>query len=368
MELTIDRELLTPILGMVVGVVERRTTLPILSNILVAVENGLMELTGTDLEVEIRASLPAGGTESGSFTVPARKLLDICRALPANTAIKIRLDGEKIRITAARSRFSLLTLPSQDFPRMDTFALDSSLTLSLDQLKYLLDRTAFAMAHQDVRYYLNGLLLDLSTDQLTAVATDGHRLAKVACEIDAADAGNLRIIVPSKTVNELRRLMAGHDPEVAVRLDISERAMRLSFDSIVVTSKLVDGRYPDYHQVIPIDLAHEAYISREALRLALLRIAVLTTEKYRGVRFYFEKDLLKLQAHNPEQELAEEEVEIGYDGDPVMIGFNVGYLLDVLNTLGDDQLQILFTDGDSSSIWRGANGRDETYVIMPMRL
>lgn len=368
MEVTINREQLAPILGMVVGVVERRSTLPILSNLLVAIDKGVMELTGTDLEVEIRAAVPVASAAAGAFTVPARKLLDICRALPPGADLKILADSETVKIAAARSRFSLLTLPPLDFPRMDAFPFSHGLAMPLEQLKYLLDKTAFAMAQQDVRYYLNGLLLDLGRDVLTAVATDGHRLAKVACKIAEEIDEEMRLILPSKTVQELRRLVSNQERDAMVRLDLSDRAIRVSLDALVVTSKLIDGRYPDYNQVIPINIGQVAQVSREGLRQALLRIAVLTSEKYKGVRFYFEKDLLKLQAHNPEQELAEEEVEMGYDGDSVTIGFNVGYLLDVLNAITDEQVEILFNDGGSSSIWRGLASRDETYVIMPMRL
>jgi DNA polymerase-3 subunit beta len=366
MELIINREELLPVLGKVVGVVERRQTLPILGNLLFSAGGERAEICGTDLEVEVRTSCAASIAQEGATTLPARKLMDICRNLSEGQDIRFRLSDERCIVTAGRGRFTLGVLPAVDFPLMDREAEGIEISIPEGLLKRLLDKTAFAMAQQDVRYYLNGLLVQLDPGGVTAVGTDGHRLAKFRRSLDLALAESVQVIVPSKTVIELRRQLGS--TEEAITLSIGTRSIRLAMGGTVMTSKLVDGRYPEYERVIPRDLAKVATMSTAALKRALTRTAILSNEKYRGVRLAFEQGVLRLQAHNPEQEEAEEEIELDYTGEPTAIGFNVAYLTDVLGAVEVDQIEARFSDAGSSSIWRGASADDETYVVMPMRL
>jgi DNA polymerase III subunit beta len=366
MHIRTNREVLVPVLQKVGGVVERRQTLPVLGNLLILASEGTVEVSGTDLEVEVRAGFDADVQAGGEITVPARKLTDICRALPEGADITLRQDKERFQVLAGRSRFTLSTLPAGDFPSMEGSSGEERIELEQGQLKDLLDRTAFAMAHQDVRYYLNGLLLEVRPDRLVAVATDGHRLAKVELQLESDVGEELQVIVPRKTVLELGRLLSGG--QSSVRVDVGERSFRAVADGVVLTSKLVDGRYPEYDRVIPAAPERFAVMDRELLRQALQRTSILSNEKYKGVRLHFESGVLRLQAHNPEQEEAEEEIEIEYEGEPAAIGFNVGYLLDVLNVLGTSEVRLAFSDGNSSAVLTGGGRDGEIYVVMPMRL
>lgn len=366
MEFVVNREVLLPALNKVNGVVERRQTLPILGNLLLASQGERMIMTATDLEVEVKTDFAADIQQAGQTTLPARKLMDICRSLAEGAEIRFRVKDERCVVTAGRGRFSLGVLPPADFPLMEpeSAGLDFSITEGI--LKRLLDKTAFAMAQQDVRYYLNGLLIEFGAAMLTAVATDGHRLAKFQSKTGIAMDGARQVIVPSKTVLELRRQLGHTEDEVSISL--GEKSFRIIVGHMTMTSKLVDGRYPEYERVIPREIGHLASMNKEDLKRALSRTAILSNEKYRGVRLTFEQGVLKLLAHNPEQEEAEEEIELDYAGEPTAIGFNVAYLIDVLNALDGDEVQVRFQDGNSSSVWRGKDAEDETYVVMPMRL
>lgn len=361
-----NREMLLPVLAKVGGVVERRQTLPILGNFLVSASDGSVQFTGTDLEVEIRAAAPAKVLSGGEATLPARKLIDICRALPDNVEISIKVENERASLVAGRSRFTLSALPANDFPTMERNAGTESIEIQPEKLKSSLEKTAFAMAHQDVRYYLNGLLLEFKPNRLITVATDGHRLAKVEVELDAGIGEEMQIILPRKTVIELNRLLTPSTENV--RIDFSEKLFRTYVDDTVITSKLVDGRYPDYGRVIPPVTDRVAYADKESLRQALLRTSILSNEKYRGVRLSLENGMLKLLAHNPEQEEAEEEIELEYVQEPTVIGFNVGYLMDVLGVLEEDEVELGFTDSNSSAVLRNRGRVEQTFVVMPMRL
>ncbi|MCG6863212.1 MAG: DNA polymerase III subunit beta [Chromatiaceae bacterium] len=367
MQIRADRESLIPVLTRVGGVVERRQTLPILGNVLISASEDSVQITGTDLEVEIRGKAQAVVERTGEITLPARKLIDICRALPEGVEVLLKVENDRASLVAGRSRFTLSTLPASDFPSMDRNAGMESIEVPQRTLKYLLEKTAFAMAHQDVRYYLNGLLLEVKADRLVTVATDGHRLAKVEEEMTLGIEEEMQIILPRKTVLELNRLLVS-ESDTSVRMDISEKIFRTFIGDTVLTSKLVDGRYPDYERVVPPSPERVAYADKELLRQALLRTAILSNEKYRGVRFSVSESELKLQAHNPEQEEAEEEMEVIYSQEPTVIGFNVGYLIDVLNVLEDDEVEIGFKDSDSSAILRNKGKENETFVVMPMRL
>ena len=366
MEFIANREVLLPALSKVIGVVERRHTLPILGNLLVVVREGMVTVTGTDLEVEVITDFEADIYQEGETTVPARKLVDICRNLSENAPIRLKLKDDRCVVTSGRGRFSLGVLPATDYPTMDRDADGIDLTLREDLLKRLLDKTAFAMAQQDVRYYLNGLLVEISNSGITAVATDGHRLAKFVCAIETGVEGERQIIIPNKTVMELRRQLSASDNNILFCL--GSKSLRIDAGRLTLTTKLVDGRYPDYERVIPSQIGRFAEIDKDALKRALSRAAILTNEKFRGVRLSFEPGLLKLLAHNPEQDEAQEEVEIHYDGDNISIGFNISYLMDVLGAIDGEILSVQFQDGSNSSIWRGRGEQSETFVVMPMRI
>jgi len=355
-----------PVLNKVGGVVERRQTLPILGNFLFSAVDEWVTIAATDLEVEVSARLPASVEGSGEATLPARKITDICRALPEGASLEIRVEGPRAAIVAGRSRFTLSTLPATDFPLMEVGEGDESVELTQEVFKRILDRTAFAMAHQDVRYYLNGMLFRIGKEGILGVATDGHRMAKVEVEGALDMDEDLEVILPRKTVGDLQHLLNASGD--SIRLDLSAKSIRAYLADTVLTSKLVDGRYPEFERVIPMMATRVAVLDRDALRSSLQRTAILSNEKFKGVRLQFENGLLRLQAHNPEQEEAEEELEIEYQDEPTAIGFNVAYLLDVLSVLDAPEVEMRFTDSNSSALLRNRGKEEEIYVVMPMRL
>ncbi len=368
MEILANRELLLPVLSRVASVVERRQTLPILGHLLLRTGEQGLTVVGTDLEVEIRAHLDTSVIGEGEITVPARKLVDIVRNLPEGSEVRVKTTGERCVVTSGRGRYALATLPAADFPALQMDAAKRELELDDGAMKHVFDKTSFAMAQQDVRYYLNGLLLEVGSEGITAVATDGHRLARFQLDLDLEMDSDerLSVIVPFKTVQELRRqLGAGMTPVV---LRLAEKTVQFEVRDTVTTSKLVDGRYPDYERVIPVNLSKTAVMNKDELRGALARTSILSNEKYRGVRLSFNPGVLCLQAHNPEQEEAVEEMELDYQGEPITIGFNVGYLADVLGAVEGPTVEVKFENGDSSSVWRAAGSENETFVVMPMRL
>jgi len=367
MKVQISRETLVPILLKVGGVVERRQTLPILGNILISAKDDFVQVIGTDLEIEVCAKSTSKVEQPGEITLPARKFSDICKALPEETEIALKVENDRAFLIAGRSRFMLSTLPANDFPTMEKSEGMQSIDIDQNTLKYLFEKTAFAMAHQDVRYYLNGLFLDVKPDGLTAVATDGHRLAKVEEVLSLDIDEEIQIILPRKTVSEMSRLL-GNNVDEKIRIEISEKMFQATLGDVLVASKLVDGRYPDYDRVVPPTPERTAYVDRDTLKQALFRTSILSNEKYRGVRFSLDQGELKLQAQNPEKEEAEEELEITYSQEPTVIGFNVSYLMDILNVLEEDEVEIGFKDSDDSVILRNKGKEKETFVVMPMRL
>lgn len=366
MKISAQREVLLQPISQVIGVVERRQTLPVLSNLLVEAKEGELSLTATDLEVELVSRANVDIDDGGEVTIPGRKLYDICRALPDGTEVKLEVSGDKARIQAGRSRFTLATLPATEFPVIDDVEAAQTVTIPREALQVMIDKTAFAMAQQDVRYYLNGMLLDVEPGQLKSVATDGHRLA--ICEhggevnVDTAR----QIIVPRKGVLELGRLLA--DGEDEVELQLAKNHLRIDFGRSRLTTKLIDGRFPDYQAVIPVGADREISADRASLRQALQRVAILSNEKYRGVRLEISSDVLEIKAHNPDQEEAHEEVEIDSDVDDLAVGFNVNYLLDALNALDDDNVVIQFRDAASSCLIRSPDSDQVRHVVMPLRL
>lgn len=366
MNFTIKREELLPALQIVNGVVERRQTLPILSNLLLSVKEKTLSLAGTDMEVELITVVKQVSDVDGETTIPARKFLDICRALPGGAEISLSIKGDKARLTSGKSRFTLSTLPAQEYPLLEE--VESIIDFEVPQLtfKSLLDRTAFAMAQQDVRYYLNGLLLEIDGKTLRAVATDGHRLALCDTELNIDVSETIQAIVPRKGVSELIRLF--WDTKEEVKVQISANHIKISWDDLCFTSKLIDGKFPDYTRVIPDQGKDPIKANRELLRQSLTRASILSNEKYRGVRILLEKNKLRALAHNPEQEEAEEELEVDYNGADMEIGFNVSYLLDALGIIKSENVILTVSDPNSSCLILPENELFSKYVVMPMRL
>ncbi|AOA70551.1 MAG: polymerase subunit beta [Stenotrophomonas rhizophila] len=366
MRFTLQREAFLKPLAQVVNVVERRQTLPVLANFLVQVQNGQLSLTGTDLEVEMVSRIAVDDAQDGETTIPARKLFEIIRALPDGSRITVSQTGDKITVQAGRSRFTLATLPANDFPSVDEVEATERVAIGEATLKELIERTAFAMAQQDVRYYLNGLLFDLRGDALRTVATDGHRLALCETDLEKASGAKRQIIVPRKGVTELQRLLESGDREI--ELEVGRSHVRVKRDDVTFTSKLIDGRFPDYEAVIPIGADREVKVDREALRASLQRAAILSNEKYRGIRVEVSPGNLKISAHNPEQEEAQEEIEADTTVSDLAIGFNVNYLLDALSALRDEHVVIQLRDSNSSALVREASSEKSRHVVMPLRL
>ncbi len=366
MRFSLQREVLLKPLAQVVNVVERRQTLPVLANLLARVEADQLSLTGTDLEVEMVSRTRVEDAQPGEVTIPARKLFEIVRALPDGSKVTVSQSGDKITVQAGRSRFTLASLPANDFPSLDEVDATERVRVGEASLKELIERTAFAMAQQDVRYYLNGLLFDLRDKALRCVATDGHRLALCEAPLEETVQTKRQIIVPRKGVVELQRLLEGGDREL--ELEMGRNHIRVKRDDVTFTSKLIDGRFPDYEAVIPIGADREVRIDREAFRASLQRAAILSNEKYRGVRIEVSPGQLKINAHNPEQEEAQEEIEVDTKVDSLVIGFNVNYLLDALSALRDEHIVLQLRDSNSSALVREASSEKCRHVVMPLRL
>lgn len=367
MKLTISRDQLLKPLQQVSGVVEKRQTLPVLSNVLMVVNNSKLSLTGTDLEVELHSSTPLSGEfMDGEITVPARKLLDICKSLPASAELEIKLDNQKLVLKSSKSRFSLTTLPANDFPVSEEGVSAYSFTINQKELKKLIEKTAFAMAQQDVRYYLNGMLFEVTAGRLRTVSTDGHRLAMCDAVADAQNIEKLQVIVPRKGVQELSRLLTDETANVTITLGTNH--IRATLDNVTFSSKLIDGKFPDYERVLPKGGDKIVLSNREDLRHSLQRAAILSNEKFRGVRLSLTPDLLRIQATNPEQEEAEDDLTVEYAGASLEIGFNVQYLLDVLNALNSNTAKLTLGDSNSSALVQDADDGSAVYVVMPMRL
>src|SRR5690554_5521074 len=367
MKFSISREALLRPLTLVAGVVERRQTLPVLSNVLIQVNGDEVALTGTDLEVELIGRTVASQVdEPGAATVPARKLMDICKSLPDQAEIQLSLEEGRAVLRSGRSRFTLSTLPVAEFPNIEDSQGSIELSLPRGVLKQLIDATSFAMAQQDVRYYLNGMLLEMRSGLVRAVATDGHRLAVCSRPVEIQVEPAQKLIVPRKGILELVRLL--DDGEEPVSLTLGASHIRAHTGDFTFTSKLVDGKFPDYERVVPRGGDKVFIAERAELRQVLSRTAILSNEKYRGVRLHLVEGNLKVMANNPEQEEAEESIAIEYSGPGLEIGFNVGYLIDVLNALDEERVQMTLADPNSSALMEEPGGGDALYVVMPMRL
>jgi DNA polymerase-3 subunit beta len=366
MKLSISRDALLKPLQAVIGVVERRQTMPILANVLLVAKDGGLTVTATDLEVELVADAEVDKVDvPGEITVPGRKMLDITRALAEGAKVNVQLEGDRLIVKCGRSRFVLSTLPAAEFPLVEKIDATARLKLPQREVARLLDKTQFSMAQQDVRYYLNGLLLETSKRRVRAVATDGHRLALCDVSVENQEVSAGQVIVPRKGVMELHRLLGSGEE---IELAIGSNHIRAQLDGIRFTSKLIDGRFPDYERVIPSAEASTMTADRETLRAALQRAAILSNEKYRGVRLEFGKNTLRIQANNPDQEEAQDEIEVEYAGEALEIGFNVTYLLDALAAIDGDVVEIDLVDANSSCLIRAPKASQSKYVVMPMRL
>jgi len=366
MRFSLTREVLLKPLQQVVGVVEKRQTMPVLSNVLFVLEQGTLALTATDLEVEMVSRVGCADGEPGAITIPARKFFEIVRALPDGVMVNVAVNGDRISVNAGRSRYTLAGLSADEYPSTDESEIVDRLKLSEGALKRAFEGTAFAMAQQDVRFYLNGLLLDAEGDRLRCVATDGHRLALSEVELSAGPQVKRQLIVPRKGVLELLRLLDSGDREI--ELEVGRSHLRLRRDDVSFSSKLIDGRFPDYEAVIPLGADKEVKVNRDALRTALQRAVILSNEKYRGVRLEVEPAVLRVVAHNPEQEEAVEEVEADTSISGLSIGFNASYLLEALAALTEEDALLLFRDSASSALVREPSHGRNRHVVMPMRL
>lgn len=366
MNLTTSRESLLRPLQSVIGVVERRQTMPILANVLMVVKDDVLSITATDLEVELVAASSIDEVKvPGEITVPARKLLDICRALPEESTVHLKMDGDRLVVKSGRSRFVLSTLGAADFPIIEDIGANREISLAQADARRLLDKTHFSMAQQDVRYYLNGLLLETGAGFVRAVATDGHRLALAEVPVDDQPDAVQQVIIPRKGVLELQRLLGEGE---TIDISIGTNHIRANVGDIRFTSKLIDGRFPDYDRVIPKPEGNTLTASRDYLRSALQRAAILSNEKYRGIRLDLSRKRLRIQANNPDHEEAQDELEVDYDGEDMEIGFNVNYLLDALAAVDTEEVEVGFVDSNSSCVIHSPNNDTAKFIVMPMRL
>lgn len=366
MQFSIARDTLLKPLQHISSVVERRQTLPILSHVLFGAEKKRLSLTGTDLEVEASVYIPLTEVEAGLTTVPARKMLDICRSLPEGAVLHVSKDGERTVVTSGKSRFTLNALPAKEFPSVGDINPVVSFSVSQARLKEHIEQTQFAMAQQDVRYYLNGMLLEVEGKQLRTVATDGHRLALCSTESEIKVDKNQQIIIPRKGVVELARIL--EDSDDVAEVQVGQNHIRLLTGQLCFTSKLIDGRFPDYQKVLPERIASHMYAERGLLSQALARASILSNEKYRGVRLQIEENVLKIGANNPDQEEAHEELDVDYQGEAMDIGFNATYLLEALNAIKTEQVDMGLVDPNSCCVLQGVGDEKSRYVVMPMRL
>jgi DNA polymerase-3 subunit beta len=383
MKFIINREEILLPLQQIVSVIEKRQTMPILSNVLLVIEEDQLTLTGTDLEIQIIAKITIQANSPGSITVPARKFLDICRLLPNGAELKFELQvdtgnddvysgiqtetgGTKVKITSGRSRFSLNCLPADNYPEFSESELESHLFINAGKFKKAFDKTLFCMANQDVRYYLNGLLLHVSNSKLKLVASDGHRLSIYEDVLDLATGFEARIILPRKGVIELSRLL--DDPEAELKIEFSSNNIRVFIKNLIFSAKLVDSKYPDFSKVFQQEFSNQIHIQRQVLKDALTRVAILSNEKFKGVTFDITTESLKISTHNPEHDEAEEELIIEYTGEPLSIAFNAQYLLDAVSNL-DSELAVLTVASNASCCFIDEPGvSGYKFIVMSMRL
>ncbi len=366
MKFTINREKLLLPLQQIVSVIEKRQTMPILSNVLINMTEDCLILTGTDLEIQIVAKLFLSSEEPASVTVPARKLLDICRLLPNDAEIKIELIEDKIKVLSGRSRFLLTTLPAENYPEFSETECENEFLIEAGKFKKALDKTLFCMANQDVRYYLNGLLVNISNNRIKMVASDGHRLSIYEDEIGQATGFESRIILPRKGIQELSRLL--EDNDVELNIQFSNNNIRIVYQNLIFSAKLVDAKYPDFGGVFEQSFFSALYIQKNLLKDALTRVAVLSNEKFKGVTLEISENQLRISAHNPEHDEAEEELVIQYMGDPLTISFNSQYLLDAVSNIDSELVEINIASNSSCCLIVEPEQPLFRFIVMSMQL
>lgn len=366
MKISINREEIIKQLQLINNCIPTKHQIAILSNVLMQVEGDLLTINGTDLEIEmlcqIRLSLPA---ENGRVTIPSKKLLDIIRGLPVGSQVNITSEGDRVVISSGRSRYNLNTLNANDYPSLKEFEADTSFNLAQNTLKQLIDSTQFAMAQQDIRFYLNGLLLEIDNEFIRTVATDGHRLAMSEIPMDNPIDPNA-IIIPRKSILELNKLL--ENVETTVNIKVNAGNLQANFGDTIFTTKLIDGKYPDYRRTLPKSPDKIVTIETEIFKQALNRANVLSNERFKGVRLTLNQAQVVIQTNNPEHEEAEEVLDIQYDGPEIEIGLNIVYLLDVLNVIKTGEIIIQLTDTVSSVLVTDKQNDKNKYIIMPMRL
>ena len=368
MKFTTEKNEIVDALQMGASIAERRQTIPILANLRIVARDGKVEITATDLEIQIKTLTEVKKVvEEGEITVSARKMSELCRSLPDKEALEFDLNNGKLTVSSKNFHADFATISALDFPELEIKEETNSLSISSSALQRLLNKTAFCMASQDVRYYLNGLLVEYKGGEVNAVATDGHRLALATSPLDkTSPIDGERQILPRKAVLELSKILRQENEDI--KITFGNSSLSIQDKNLDFSTKLIDGKFPDYEKVLPSGDPNSLEVSKESLQSALSRASVLSNEKYRGVRFALDKNTLKLTANNPEKESAEELLDVNYNGNPMEIGFNIGYLLDVLGTIETDNVELNFYGEESSCLIREPGNQAEVYVIMPMRL
>lgn len=371
MKVTVERAALLKSLGRVHRIVERKNTIPVLSNLLMRVDDGKVRLKATDMDIEVTEAIPAEVSRAGATTVPAHMLHDIVRKMPEGSQVSLEMSGDsQMQVKAGRSRFTLSCLPEGDFPDLAAGEMPFRFSLDRDTLKSLLGRAAFAMSTEETRYYLNGIFLQAKEidgqDLMLTVATDGHRLARIQAPAPNGSLGMPSIIIPRKAVTEILKLT--DDAEAEIGFELSTAKVRISFGDVVLTSKLVDGTYPDYERVIPRGNDCVATLGKDEFAKAVDRVSTVSSERGRAVRMDLSEGKLQLSVTNPDSGSAVEEVEIGYEARPMDVGFNARYLLDITGQLGGDSAEMLLSNGANPAIFRDPQDATALYVLMPMRV
>ncbi len=366
MKFIINRDVLLTPLQQIVSVIEKRQTMPVLSNVLMVLDETGLTMTGTDLEIQMVAKLDIQEESLGAVTIPARKFLDICRLLPNEADIKFELTDDKVRISSGRGRYVLSTLPADSYPEFTESDYDHQFIISSDQLKKALDKTMFCMANQDVRYYLNGLLLNISNSKIKLVGSDGHRLSFFEDNLNASTGYEARIIIPRKGVQELSRLL--DQPEIDVDVKFSGNHIKITYQNMIFYAKLVDSKYPDFSRVFNQNFNNPILAQTQLLKAALTRVSVLANEKFKGITLDVSENLLKISAHNPEHDEAEEELVMQYLGESFSVSFNSQYLLEAVSNLDSEMTALTVASNNSCCFIEEAEQPKFKFIVMSMQL
>ncbi|PHS72719.1 MAG: DNA polymerase III subunit beta [Cycloclasticus sp.] len=366
MKLNINKEDLLEPLTKVFGVIERRQTLPILSNVYFSLDRGILKLAGTDLEVQVAVETPINCQESFKTTIPGRKLLDICRSLPDNSTVSLNFSNDEVVIRAGKGRFKLRTLSAAEYPLFDELNYIDDISIEQGVLSKTFSKTVFCMAQQDVRYYLNGLMMEVEEGTLQTVASDGHRLAFSKKPLEDESKSISQVIIPRKAAHEVLRLL--EKTEGKIDINVGKNNIKFTLGDVQLNTKLIDGRFPNFKNVVPDESKHSLIIEKQSFKSALSRVSILSNEKYKGIRLDLSEQLLTINANNPEQDEAEETLTVDFNGEEMSMGFNSSYLMDALNVIESDKVRISFTDTNSSCLLEDPNDTSSRFVIMPMRI